>query len=88
MRSLNQTRSSIVIKLNLSMMGLLISVMIAINLVISTLFFGYILYQSETMIEKLMKETEVTQSVSANEITYLDYTFSKTSLTRDRKSVV
>ena len=81
-RSLNQTRSSIVIKLNLSMMGLLISVMIAINLVISTLFFGYILYQSETMIEKLMKETEVTQSVSANEITYLDYTFSKTSLTR------
>ncbi|MDP2812916.1 MAG: hypothetical protein Q8N92_00555, partial [Erysipelotrichaceae bacterium] len=81
-RTLNQTRSSIVIKLNLSMMGLLISAMIAINLVISTLFFGYILYQSEAMIEKLMKQTEVTQSISTNEITYLDYTFSTTNQTR------
>ena len=77
-KSFHQTRSSIVIKLNLSMMGLLISAMIAINLVITTLFFGYILYQSETMIDKLIKQTEVTQSISSNEITYLDYTFRKT----------
>lgn len=60
------------------MITLLISAMIAINILVSILFFGYVLYQNETMIDKLIKQTEVTQSISSNEITYLDYTFLKT----------
>jgi two-component system, OmpR family, sensor histidine kinase ArlS len=77
-KSVNQTRSSIVIKLNLSMMGLLISAMIAINFVISIIFLGNTLYQNEIMIDKLIKQTEITQSISTNETTFLDYTFVKT----------
>jgi signal transduction histidine kinase len=80
-KSVNQTRSSIVIKLNLSMMGLLISAMIAINVAIFVIFFGYILYQSETMINRIITQTEITQSISTYETVYLDYTFSKTNQT-------
>lgn len=74
-KSVNQTRSSIVIKLNLSMMGLLISAMIAINIMISLVFFGYSLYQNDALIEKIIQQTEITQSVSTQESRYLDYTF-------------
>ena len=77
-KSVNQTRSSIVIKLNLSMMGLLISAMITINIMISLMFFGYVLYQNETMIVKLLKQTEITQSISTKQTKYLDYTFELT----------
>lgn len=74
-KSVNQTRSSIVIKLNLSMMGLLISAMIAINIMISIVFFGYTLYQNDSLIEKLIQQTEITQSISNQKTMYLDYTF-------------
>lgn len=75
LKSVNQTRSSIVIKLNLSMMGLLISAMITINIIISLIFFGYALYQNDSTIEKLIEQTEVTQSLSTVRSTYLDYSF-------------
>jgi two-component system, OmpR family, sensor histidine kinase ArlS len=74
-KSVNQTRSSIVIKLNLSMMGLLISAMITINILISFIFFGYVLYQNDILIEKLIEQTEITQSISTQKTSYLDYTF-------------
>ncbi len=81
-KSVNQTRSSIVIKLNLSMMGLLISAMVAINILISIIFFGNILYQNEIVINNLIKQTEITQSISTNETTFLDYTFVKADLAK------
>lgn len=57
------------------MMGLLISAMITINIMISLIFFGYALYQNDSTIEKLIQQTEVTQSISTESSTYLDYSF-------------
>ena len=64
------------------MMGLLISAMVAINILISIIFFGNILYQNEIVINNLIKQTEITQSISTNETTFLDYTFVKADLAK------
>jgi two-component system, OmpR family, sensor histidine kinase ArlS len=70
-----QMRSSIVIKLNLAMMGLLISAMISVNVLIVLTSFGYIVYQSETTAIRLLEQAEITQNISSVETSFLDYTF-------------
>jgi two-component system, OmpR family, sensor histidine kinase ArlS len=70
-----QTRSSIVIKLNLAMMSLLISAMLSINIIFVLTSFGYIVHQSEKTTNQLLKQSEITQNISSVETSFLDYTF-------------
>lgn len=70
-----QTRSSIVIKLNLAMMSLLISAMLSINVIFVLTSMGYIVYHSEATADQLLKQSEITQNISSVETSFLDYTF-------------
>lgn len=71
----SQSRSSIVIKLNLAMMGLLISAMISINVIFVLTSFVYIAYQSEVTANQLLNQREITENISSVETSFLDYTF-------------
>lgn len=70
-----QTRSSIVIKLNLAMMGLLISAMISVNMMIALISVGYITVQTEMTAIRLLEQPEVISNISENTYDFLDYSF-------------
>lgn len=72
-----QTRSSIVIKLNLAMMGLLVSVLISINMLIALLSVGYIVAQAESTAIQILYQSEDIQQLPMTGTDYLGYTFSE-----------